>query len=116
MEWKYRSEINATHDWEGRHCADIAIDHDDNETDYNKVSNDDDENYSDEYSNDGLFAIYVDETDVVVFEDVDKNNKLENDYKPDSNSSKMEPKAMPYKTDMAISRQMDIPLTEVSFY
>ena len=105
--------MNETHDWEGRHCADISIDQDDNGIDYDKISNEDDD---DEYSNDGLFAIYVDETDVVVFENIDKTNKLENNYIPDSNSSEMEPKAMPYKTDVAISRQMDIPLTEVLFY
>ena len=112
LEWKYRSELNETHDWEGRHCADISIDLSDNS---NKVSNNNDYNDSDEYSNDGLFAIYVDEKDVVVFEDVDKNKKLENNYKQESNESKMEPKAMPYKTDLEISRQMDIPLPEVIY-
>ena len=50
-----------------------------------------------------------------MFEDVDKNRKLENNYKPESNESKMEPKAMPYKTDLEISRQMDIPLPEVIY-
>ena len=25
LEWKYRSEVNSSHVWEGRHCADINI-------------------------------------------------------------------------------------------
>ena len=25
LEWKYRSEVNSSHVWEGRHCADIKI-------------------------------------------------------------------------------------------
>ena len=25
LEWKYRSEVNSSHVWEGRHCADITI-------------------------------------------------------------------------------------------
>ena len=60
MEWKYRSSINETHDWEGRHCADISIVEND-EVDENINENHPDD--SDEYVNDDLFAAYNDNDD-----------------------------------------------------
>ena len=101
LEWHYRSELNATHSWEGRHCADIAI-----EGVSGEESHEDDE--EEEYADNELFTVYEDIGEAET-ENISSHMKLMNEYKVD-NITASEPKILHSKTQVAATRQMDIPL------
>ena len=100
LEWHYRSELNTTHFWEGRHCADIAI-----EGVSGEESHEDEE---EEYANNELFTVYEDIGEAET-ENISSHMKLMNEYKVD-NITASEPKILHSKTQVAATRQMDIPL------
>ena len=101
LEWHYRSELNATHSWEGRHCADIAI-----EGVSGEESHEDEE--EEEYADNELFTVYEDIGEAET-ENISSHMKLMNEYKVD-NITASEPKILHSKTQVAATRQMDIPL------
>ena len=88
MEWKYRSSINKTHDWEGRHCADISIVENDEVDEDINVNHPDD---SDEYTDDDLFAAYNDHDDEKAEE---YSNNLFSSYDVENIGSKSKPDAV----------------------
>ena len=95
LEWKHRSRVNNTHDWEGRVCADISIEQSqDNDAEKDNLINKDNE-----YANDDLFLDYSATFD-----------KLDNVFE-----SEDEPKSLPAIESSSydvMNRQMDIPLTD----
>ena len=81
LEWRYRSRVNSSHEWEGRHCADINIVP--AEVVAELVSHDDSDDYA---GSDDLFLEYEEriETDTSptmdvaeIIEDVGGNQKKE---------------------------------------
>ena len=101
LEWRYRSELNATHSWEGRHCADIAIE---------GVSGEESDEDEEEYANNELFTVYEDIGEEET-ENISSHMKLMNEYKVEENiTTASEPKILHSKTHAAATRQMDIPL------
>ena len=103
LEWHYRSELNATHSWEGRHCADIAI-----EGGSGEESHEDEE--EEEYANNELFTVYEDVGEAET-ENISSHMKLMNEFKEEeNNTTASEPKILHSKTQVAATRQMDIPL------
>ena len=105
LEWRYRSELNATHSWEGRHCADIAI-----EGVSGEESDEDDDKEEEEYANNELFTVYEDIGEAET-ENISSHMKLMNEYKVEENiTTASEPKILHSKTQVAATRQMDIPL------
>ena len=97
--------MNATHSWEGRHCADIAI-----EGVSGEESDEDDDKEEEEYANNELFTVYEDIGEAET-ENISSHMKLMNEYKVEENiTTASEPKILHSKTQVAATRQMDIPL------
>ena len=118
FEWKYRAQVNETHSWEGRQCADISVES--SEEDEQQGSSSLFHPSAEEYADDNLFKNYEDEDKPLM------DARLVNDYKPQNINETLEaePQAMPFKReddqgqgklDEGPNRQMDIPLTEVSY-
>ena len=116
LEWKYRAPVNETHSWEGRQCADISVEAGEKEDEHrNQNSSPLFHSGAEEYADDNLFTNYEDEDKPLM------DARLVNDYKP-QNINETEPQVMPLKRnddqgklDKGPNRQMDIPLTEVSY-
>ena len=120
FEWKYRAQVNETHSWEGRQCADISVEAGDEKEDEHQSSSSLFHSGAEEYADDNLFKNYEDEDKPLM------DARLVNDYKPQNINKTLvaEPQAMPFKReddqgqgklDEGPNRQMDIPLTEVSY-
>ena len=119
FEWKYRAQVNETHSWEGRQCADVSVEAGEKEDEHqNQNSSPLLPSGAEEYADDNLFTNYEDEDKPLM------DARLVNDYKPQNINETLEaePQAMPSKRkddqgklDQGPNRQMDIPLTEVSY-